>query len=255
MMSACSGATEEPTPIPDTASVAEGSESSDPSGDEAGSASIGECSNPYYPVILDAHWAYAASGSEIEPYTFTSTVSEVFPDRFTLTLEFDDLTLTQHWECKSEGLVALELGGGTAATLVTGDVETKLETSNIEGVTIPASISPGDEWAHSMDVSGAVDLGSGMSGTAEGQAASKYKAISIENIAVPAGDFEALRVDSEFALDLTITTDGFSLPIAFTSTSSSWYVPNTGWVMSTSNATIFEVPSTEIIELQSYSIP
>ena len=249
MMTSCGGAAEEiaPTATPETAFVEEGASVPD--------LVAGECSNPYLPVVLNANWAYAASGGEVGPYTFTTTVSEVFPDRFTLTLEFDDLTLTQHWECTSEGLVALELGGGTAASLVTGDVEANLETSNIEGVTIPAGISAGDTWTHSMDVAGDVAFGDGMSGIAEGRATSTFQAVGMESVEVPAGTFEALRVDSEFTLDLTVTTDGFSLPVAFTGTGSTWYAPNSGWVLQTSSSTFFEMATTEMIELQTYSIP
>ncbi len=215
----------------------------------------GECANPYFPVLVNANWTYDTSGSELEPYSFTSTVSEVFPDRFTLTHQFDDLTLTQQWECKPEGLVALELGGGTAASLVTGDTELKLETSNISGVTFPRAISTGDEWTHSMDVSGEIELGDGMFGTMEGRATTNFQAVGMENVEVPAGSFEALLVATEFTLDMTVTVEGTSIPVVFTSTGSSWHVPNIGWVKQTSETTIFEVPTTDTIELAAYSIP
>lgn len=254
-ISSCGGGAEgiEPTATSISSVAEEGSGSTEPAGDIAMVA--GECGNPYYPVIADANWVYAASGSEIGPYTFTSTVSEVFTDRYTLTLEFDDLTLTQQWECKPEGLVSLELGGGTAASVVTGDVELKLETSNISGVTIPSTISAGDEWTHSMDVSGEVELGEGLSGTAEGRATTNFQAFVVEIVEVPAGTFEALRVDTEFTLDMAITTEGMTIPVIFTGTGSSWYAPNVGWVLLTSNSTISDIPTTETIELTSYSIP
>lgn len=247
LLGACSGATEEIEPAATSVAVDEGT--SEPA------LVAGECANPYLPVITNANWAYAASGGTVGPYTFTTTVSEVFPDRFTLTLEFDDLTLTQQWECKPEGLVGLELGGGVAATVVTGDVQSKLETSNIEGVTIPTSISAGDEWTHSMDVSGEVALGDGMSGTAEGRAISLFNAIGMEIVEVPAGTFDAMRVDSEFTLDMNVTTDGFSLPVIFTGTGSTWYAPNSGWVLQTSSSAFMDVAITEMIELQTFAMP
>jgi hypothetical protein len=259
-ISSCGGATEEiePTATSISTLAEDGSDSADPASDEAAADIVmvtGECANPYFPVVLNANWAYAASGSEFGPYTFTSTVSEVFPDRFTLTHEFDDLTLTQQWECKPEGLVSLELGGGTAASIVTGDVDVNLETSNISGVTFPGSISVGDEWTHSMDVSGEVKLGTGVSGTAEGRATTKFQAVGIENVEVPAGTFEAIQVDTEFTLDMTVTTEGVSIPVLFTTTGSSWHVPNIGWVRGASTSTMFEIPITETIELKAYSIP
>lgn len=259
-ISSCGGGTEE---IESTATsistlAEDGSDSTDPASDETAADIVmetGDCANPYFPVVLNANWAYAASGSEFGPYTFTSTVSEVFPDRFTLTHQFDDLTLTQQWECKPEGLVSLELGGGTAASIVTSDVDVNLETSNISGVTFPGSISVGDEWTHSMDVSGEVELGTGVSGTADGRATTNFQAVGIENVEVPAGTFEALQVDTEFTLDMTVTTEGVSIPVFFTTTGSSWHVTNIGWVKGASISTVFEIPITETIELTTYSVP
>ena len=259
-ISSCGGATEEiePTATSISTLAEDGSDSADPASDEAAADIVmvtGECANPYFPVVLDANWTYAASGSELEPYSFTSTVSEVFPDSFTLTHHFDDLALTQQWECKPEGLAALELGGGAAASLVTGDVDLKLETSNINGVTFPSAVSVGDVWTHSMDVSGEIELGEGMFGTMEGQATTNFQAVGMESVEVPAGSFEALRVATEFILDMTVTVDGASIPVVFTSTGSSWHVPNTGWVKQTSETTVFDVPTTDTIELKAYSIP
>ncbi len=246
-MSSCGGSSDSIGPTP------EATEAETTTADLA--MGTGECANPYFPVVLNANWAYAASGSELGPYSFTSTVSEVFPDRFTLTHQFDDLTLTQQWECKPEGLVALELGGGPAASLVTGDVDLKLETSNISGVTFPSAVSAGDEWTHSMDVSGEIELGEGMFGTMEGRATTNFQAVGMESVDVPAGSFEALRVATEFSLDMTVTVEGTSIPVVFTTTGSSWHVPNIGWVKQTSETTIFEVPTTDTIELAAFSLP
>ncbi len=256
-LNACGAAGEDVEPTPTPAAVAAPDEGTAPSEAESPGQSLdaGACSNPYFPVVVGASWIYASSGDASEPYTFSSTVSEVFPDRFTLTSEFDDLTLTQQWECKPEGLVSLELGGGPAASLVTGDVELTLETSNVEGVTLPVSISAGDEWSHTLDLVGEVSLGEGMSGSAEGTATTHYTAVGMESVEVAAGTFEALRVDTSFTLALTVSTQGISLPVTFSSTGSTFFVTDVGWVLQTSTASIMEFTSTERLELESYVIP
>jgi hypothetical protein len=255
LLTACGGPdAPEPTatPTPEEAAPPEG-ESPGVVSEPAGTA--GACANPYFPVVLDANWSYKISDREFGPSAFTTTVSEVLADRFTLTADFDDLTITQQWECKPEGLVALELGGGAAAALVSGDTRVQLETSNISGVTIPRTISPGDEWTHSMDVVGEVTLGPGLSGTAEGQASAIYKAVGMEPVEVPAGSFEALRVDTEFTLELNVIAETLTMPVVFNSTGSIWYVPNTSWVLERSESSAFEMTLTETIELQTYAIP
>ncbi len=255
MLTACGGPdAPEPTASPTPEEAAPPESESPVAGDEPTGAE-GACANPYFPVVLDANWSYQISDREFGPSAFTMRISEVFPDRFTITADFDDLTITQQWECKPEGLVALELGGGAAASLVAGDTQVDLETSNISGVTIPHTISPGDEWTHSMDVVGEVTLGPGLSGTAEGQAITIYKAVGMEPVEVPAGSFEALRLDTEFTLELSVVTETLAMPFVFGSTGSTWYVANTGWVLERSESAAFEMTLTEAIELQSYAIP
>jgi hypothetical protein len=258
MLGACSGAGEEiePTSTPLADVMAEDEPA--PSGEESSSDAdlgTGACANLYYPVILGVNWTYNASGSSIDPYSFTSTVSEVLSDRFTVTTEFDDLTIVQHWECKPEGLVALELGGGAAATLVSGDVDLVLETENVSGVTLPTSISAGDTWTHSLELVGDVNLGGDMSGTAEGTANSNFQAIGMETVDVGAGAFEALRIDSEFTLDMMVSTEGISIPVTFTSTGSTYYAAGVGWVLSTSDGSFAGFSTTSTQELQDFLIP
>ena len=66
------------------------------------------CANPLAPVKLGSAWTYSASGDAFSTFTFTSTITDVRLDGFTLTSKLDDGTvLEQDWACKPEGLVAL----------------------------------------------------------------------------------------------------------------------------------------------------
>jgi hypothetical protein len=56
-----------------------------------------------------ATWSYQGTSSLTEPYTFTDSISSVRADGFTLTTEFDELTRTQEWACKPDGIVAIEI--------------------------------------------------------------------------------------------------------------------------------------------------
>src|SRR6266508_5721324 len=79
-------------------------------------AGSGQCANAYYPVREGATWTYASTGSPAGNYGFTDTISSVRDDGFTLTSQFGELTRTQEWACKPEGLVALQLGGGALSS-------------------------------------------------------------------------------------------------------------------------------------------
>src|ERR671918_2739863 len=84
-------------------------------------AGEGLCANAYYPVREGSTWSYASTGGPAGEYSFTDTITSVREDGFTLSTQFDDLTRTQEWACEEEGLVALQLGGTSAATLNTQD--------------------------------------------------------------------------------------------------------------------------------------
>jgi hypothetical protein len=239
-------------PATATAGVVEGADASPESPATDGAEG---CTTPYFPAIEGASWTYSSANAEFGAYDFTTTVTEVLENRFTLTSEFPDLTLTQHWECGPEGLISLELGGGTVARIVTGETQGELQTSNVSGVTVPASIAAGDVWSHSMDVKGEMSLAQGQLGSAEGTADTQFQAVGIEPVKVPAGEFEAMRVDSEFTLDLLVTVEGLTMPVTFTSSGSTWFVENLGWVKQSSTSTMMGIESTDTIELTSYSMP
>ena len=101
-----------------------------------------------------ATWSYASTGGPAGAYNFTDTITSVRPDGFTLSTQFDDLTRTQEWACQPEGMVALQLGGPSAATLSAQDMQLNLEVNNVSGVTFPSQINVGDQWQHSLDFDG-----------------------------------------------------------------------------------------------------
>src|SRR5215212_8232661 len=106
----------------------------------------GLCANAYYPVREGATWTYQSVGGPTGEFSFTDTITSVREDGFTLTTQFKDLTRTQEWSCTSEGLVALQLGGPSAATLNTQDMQLNLDVNDVSGVTIPNTIATGDQW-------------------------------------------------------------------------------------------------------------
>ena len=74
----------------------------------------GPCANPYYPVQEGLSHSYLGISTDSE-FTFTTTITAVRADSFTLISEFDGVTVTQEWACTEDGLMALTYGGGAAA--------------------------------------------------------------------------------------------------------------------------------------------
>ncbi len=217
-------------------------------------ASAGPCANPLYPVVKGASWTYAVTGAPTGPLSYTDTVTDVRADGFTVSSQFDKLTRTQEWACKPEGLLALELGGGPAGAVSTSQVDVQLTTSNVQGVTLPARVSTGNKWAYSLDFQGTTQVG-GITAQETGKAAIDLNAIGTESITVPAGTFEATKIEVDSTLNFQIEMQGTATPVIFTGKSTVWYAPGVGMIKSVDKGELGGTTYTTTTELQSYSIP
>lgn len=214
----------------------------------------GQCANAYYPVRNGATWTYASTGSPAGNYSFTDTITSVTDAGFTLTTQFNELSRTQEWGCNAEGLVALELGGVSAATISTSGAQMSLDVTNISGITYPNTIAQGDQWQHDLEFTGNMSI-AGQEGEASGTAQSSFSALGMESVTVPAGTFDAMKIEINTTVTIGVSFQGMKLPVTFTSSYMYWFVQGVGWVKASGTGDIGGQTFTETIELQSYSIP
>lgn len=249
------GAGEENIPVEEPASSEEGidEESAIPS-DETSSTASGLCTNEYYPVVEGGTWSYLGTSSATEDYSFTNTISSVRDNGFTVTVEFDEVTLVQEWACTPDGILALDAGGGAAGTVRTDDINLVMETQNASGITYPKEILPGDTWNHTVDYTGTMDM-AGDTIEVSGNTEYNYTAIGVETISVSAGTFEAMKIDQIITVNINMVISGSEVPVTFTSTSTSWFAKDVGWIKSDSASDIGGFTTTESLELATYSIP
>lgn len=218
VLAACGGSGDSPTP-----------------GSGGGGASAGLCSNDFYPVVVGATWTYSGNGPT-GAFTWTSTITDVSGSGFTVTNQFDELTATQQWSCTAEGLAALAYGGGPEATISTSGVNGTFETTDTAGVTFPVHISAGDTWTQTFTIHGDMGLtGAGQAATADGTVTQGYTAIGMESVTVPAGTFNAMKIEAVLHFDLQVVLEGgITAPMAFDLVTTNWWVPGVGWVKSDS---------------------
>jgi len=223
-------------------------ESNNSSNDEetAGTES-GLCGNEYYPVVNGGTWSYQGTSSDTEDYTFSNTITSVRDDGFSILVEFDEVTLTQEWACTPDGILALDIGGGAAGTVATDDINLVMDTQNASGITYPNEIMPGDTWDHTLDFTGIMDM-AGDSIEVSGDTEYNYTAIGIETITVPAGTFEAMKVDLITTINMNMTISGSEVPATVTSTSTSWFAKDVGWIKSDSVTDLGGFTTTESLE-------
>ncbi|MEX1071721.1 MAG: hypothetical protein WEC37_03755, partial [Anaerolineales bacterium] len=182
-------------------------------------------------------------------------VTDVRADGFTLTSTFDELTRTQEWSCATAGLSALQFGGGAAANLAGNNIDATFNTTNSTGVTLPADLAVGSTWTQSLDIEGQMTVEGGISAAATGTVDYSAQAVSIETINVPAGSFEAIKIEFDLTFNINATVSGLTVPVTLTGMTTSWYAPNVGWVRSVDNSEFMGTAISTTIELTSYNIP
>ena len=217
-------------------------------------AGTGQCANAYYPVREGATWTYSSTGGPTGGYGFTDTITSVREEGFTLTTKFDELTRTQEWGCQPEGLVALQLGGTSAATLNTANMKVDFDVNHVSGVTFPSSIHPGDTWQHALEFTAKLTVG-GQAMNATGDAKSSFQAIGVESVTVPAGTFDAMKIHIETAINFNGIFNGISFPVTVSSPYDYWFVQGVGWVKASGTGKVGDQSFNEKIELQSFNIP
>jgi len=221
---------------------------------EGSPAAGGLCTNAYYPTRSGATWTYKSTGGPGGEYSFTDTITAVHSDGFTLSTQIGELTRTQEWTCTTEGLAALQLGGAPAAMLNSQNIQLNLDVDNATGVTFPGQINIGDQWQQTLDVSGNVTV---MNEEAEaaGTAQMNFSATGNETVTVPAGTFDALKVDVDVTLNVNASYEGITLPVTFSGDYTYWFAEGVGWVKASGTGSVLGSSFSETTELQSYNIP
>jgi hypothetical protein len=260
-VTSCSSATETPPvepPLTETLQIPATEPATEPPATSEGGgtplAGEGLCANAYYPVREGSTWSYKSTGGPAGEYSFTDTITSVREDGFTLSSQFGDLTRTQEWSCTPEGLIALQLGGAPAATLNSQNMQLNLDIKNVSGVTFPSEINVGDQWQHNLDFEGNMTVAN-QEGAATGNAQTNFNVLGNESVTVPAGTFDALKIEMDTTLNINVSAQGISVPVTFTSTYTYWFVQGVGWVKSSGTGNIAGTSFSETTELQSYSIP
>lgn len=212
-------------------------------------ASAGACDNPYMPVILGGTWSYNIDGPV--PDTYVHTILSVEADGFTEQDIFESgVTRQGKWKCENGNLIALNPSGGGSASVNADGNAVDFQTTALEGVTLPASLNPGDSWSQSLTLEGTQTI-NGESFPVSNQVTQACTAASVESVIVPAGTFDAMRVDCKIDMNITLDISGspFTTPIALNNTN--WYAVKVGLVKTVSTGSGLD----STVELTSYSIP
>lgn len=213
------------------------------------------CDNLFYPTTQGATWVYTSVGGPSGTFNYTNSITEIRIDGFTLTSQFNERTNTQEWSCQLEGIKALQLGGGSAAGISIQDMTAGLTTSEITGISLPKIITAGMQWQYSLALQGTVAMPGELQAPSSGTYSVTMQEIGSETVTVPAGTFEAIKIQSNSMVDIVSNFGGIEVPIKFNGTTITWYAPGVGYVKSVENGDFGGTVFSATTELQSYNIP
>jgi hypothetical protein len=213
------------------------------------------CNNALYPTTQGAAWVYTSIGGPSGSFNYTNSITAVRADGFTLTSQFTDATRTQEWACQPAGLKALQLGGGSATGISIQGMTAELTTSEVTGISLPKDIPSGMQWQYSLALHGTVAMPGDQQSQSNGMYSVSMKELGRETVTVPAGTFEAIKIQSNSMVDIIAIFEGLEVPVKFNGTTITWYAPGVGYVKSVESGDFGGTAFSAVTELQSYSIP
>jgi hypothetical protein len=220
----------------------------------AGIPAAGTCENNLLPVVENASWNYYSVGGPNGDFAYTDTINEIAPDGFTLTSQFPSLTLTQKWFCAQDGLLALQLGGGTTASVSMQNMISDFETMQVSGLSLPRTITPNMKWKYELSMQGFVAM-PGEQTQSPGTFSLDMQELGNETISVPAGTFETGKFQATFTANIDVDFQGSPIRYTINGSSILWYAPGIGFIKSIENIDFSGTSFTSTTELQSYNIP
>jgi hypothetical protein len=160
----------------------------------------------------------------------------VRPGGFDLEQRWPYVTQTVPWQCRPEGLVALQRGGETTQADRDGHGSITFRTESVEGVNIPTPWPAlGGSWNVAYHVRGEGTSHTGARVESRIVYASTYTVAAFEHIDVEGHGFDAvrLRVNNTIRTEVASSDRPGRITNTLTEEGSSWYAAGVGWLRTT----------------------
>jgi len=204
------------------------------------------CANPYFPNNTGVTWEYDGNNSIVGAYKRTDTITDSRSDGFTQETTQNDATYSVEYACTDAGLSSMDPIQQYITAIIgstNGTVGVQLLSNS--GITLPAKFNLGDSWQQTVDWEAtAPNLNT------RGRLVFEYQAMGNENITVPYGTFDAMRIDTTIKIEV----GGIGFPVG-TYSISSWLVPGVGLVKSEGTSHLPRVEYTDSMELTGFVSP
>jgi hypothetical protein len=181
-----------PTPVPPTATPESAGLTT-----EAG----GTCAHPYFPIRSDRAWTYDLFVDGSQTGSYTLTYEDITAEAFTAIQTFEeDLQTEVRWLCDDDGLMSSIFANVSFAQISNFEYE----TLDYEGVILlpEEEWETGAAWSTRYVVNATATI-EGMTIDTQMDIVLDHTLAAFEEVTVPAGTFDAARVDSTGTFKMT----------------------------------------------------
>lgn len=199
------------------------------------SGSIAElCRNGYYPVsptiLRKYHISYPKGLMSDRDYT--ESFSDFSGDTFMVHTDFGAVKANVNWRCTAEGLFATQYNNSVD---MSSGVSAKIDTIDSNGVSFPSTDKwvSGEKWNAEYHITESISSKDGKPiGSSTGTVKQDGEIVGSEEITVPAGSFQTMKVSMKTNLSLNMQVDGTSVPMNISLETTAWFAKDTGMVKS-----------------------
>ena len=182
------------------------------------------CDHPYFPMRSGAAWTYAISEGEMT-WSVGGASGSTDSGSATMSISVAGFGFDTHWTCTSGGIVSYDFNLSSSDL---GGVVT-VEVTDSSGTWLPAAaeMTPGASWSNSYTTH-VTTSAAGASYDVTSTTDETWTVAGTETVSVPAGTFEALRIDGTATY-----TYSSGLPVAIPPSSSQftyWFAKDVGIV-------------------------
>jgi hypothetical protein len=205
---------------------------------------VSMCDNQYFPSTLGNTWEYSGSNTALGDYSRTDTVTSSNAEAFSVGTTSSGVTYGVDYGCSKAGLTASNPVQQYAGALVSGpNAPVSIKLSSLTGITLPAKLAPGNTWQQTADFE-ATSPQLNMNG----KIVIDYTAVGYENVTVPYGTFNTMRVDAIIRILVT------PLKIeAGTYNVSTWLAPEVGIIKSEGTSHVSGIDFSDSMQLTRFT--
>ena len=197
------------------------------------------CDNPYMPAVEGAAWTSNLHTQQGD-VTQVDTITDAGSDAFLVETVRPNTDYVVTWYCTPEGLLWLQTDGGMFSGIFQTEGLTQTwETVSYDGVSLPKDIQPGDTWSSSQQLKATDSTGS-----RQFDINIDFQAVGMESVTVPAGTFNAMRIDIAMGFKYADIETSYQI--------SDWFAPGVGMVKSSAQS---DFGGDYDLALESFAIP